>query len=455
MQGLTPFGQSPSYSLLLSQRLRNQDRSNNGTIPGGLAHMLNQGVAAFVQARDAGQRQAADQTYMDALTKPQKPVGGGSDYQQPNAPTVAPGVDAAIGRLSELKGNPYAGRLTRQLAMQQMAREQEAAASQRAFQQQLYRDQINNDARIRASAAGRSSVNVNTGNAAPQREFFGLPDLPRGFDYVRDQTGAPLVGPNGAVSLVPIAGGPNARDIEQEEAAKASKTEGEQRKTSLVLEDISRFREKIKNQSWFNPVSGLAGGLLANLPGTGAYDAARIADTIRANIGFDRLQKMRDESPTGGALGAVNNQEMQLLQAVWGSLDQAQTEDQLLRNLERLEGLYQGIATKLAAYPNAAQYGFGGGGETGNGITAMPRDDVPPPAAQAPAQSGGAPQGSAAAPWPVNGPDDPRIGRYAIGDRVRLPDGRVMRIGPENLEPDGGKRRLKYDPATGQFQEAR
>ena len=45
---------------------------------------------------------------------------------------------------------------------------------------------------------------------------------------------------------------------------------------------------------------------------------------------------MRENSPTGGALGQVTERELAFLQSVEGSLDQAQSEDQLRQILQRL-----------------------------------------------------------------------------------------------------------------------
>jgi len=62
-------------------------------------------------------------------------------------------------------------------------------------------------------------------------------------------------------------------------------------------------------------------------------------DTIKANVGFDKLQNMRDNSKTGGALGQVSELENKLLQAVNGALDPAQR-DQLEQNLSNIKVLY-------------------------------------------------------------------------------------------------------------------
>lgn len=59
-------------------------------------------------------------------------------------------------------------------------------------------------------------------------------------------------------------------------------------------------------------------------------------DAIRANIGFDALASMRQNSPTGGALGAVSDTENKLLQSTIESLDQGLSPDVLKQNLENV-----------------------------------------------------------------------------------------------------------------------
>lgn len=85
--------------------------------------------------------------------------------------------------------------------------------------------------------------------------------------------------------------------------------------------------------------TGTVGSLLSALPGTPQYDLAQNLQTIKANVGFDTLQNMRQNSPTGGALGQISNMEEQLLQAVNGSLEQGQTKDQLKSNLVSIKTL--------------------------------------------------------------------------------------------------------------------
>jgi hypothetical protein len=87
--------------------------------------------------------------------------------------------------------------------------------------------------------------------------------------------------------------------------------------------------------------AGMGAAALAKLPGTPARDLNAKLDTIRANIGFDRLQQMRQESPTGGALGQVAVKELEFLQAVKGNLDNWQSPAELIGNLIRIRDSYE------------------------------------------------------------------------------------------------------------------
>lgn len=79
------------------------------------------------------------------------------------------------------------------------------------------------------------------------------------------------------------------------------------------------------------------GAALKSLPATDAHTLDQKLQTIKTNIGFDKLQDMRTNSPTGGALGGVSDFENRNLQAVKGSLDQYQKAEVLIDNLNQLK----------------------------------------------------------------------------------------------------------------------
>ena len=232
-----------------------------------------------------------------------------------------------------------------------MARGGEATAAQRNFEFLVSQGLPPGQAMERAFGGG---VTVNTGDQRPQ-----VGTIPQGYQMVQDPE-------TGAYRMEPIPGGP--AEAEAESAAEAAAKRGSQatRAAGVVLEDIDALQETLRKSKL--PITGAIGSLVRNIPGTDAYDASAMIQTIAGNIGFDRLQQMREASPTGGALGAVSERELSTLQSVLGSLDQAQSQAQFERNLNRLEDIYTEIMRKASAYPNANDFGFGGqGGATQQG----------------------------------------------------------------------------------------
>ena len=96
------------------------------------------------------------------------------------------------------------------------------------------------------------------------------------------------------------------------------------------------------------------GGITANIPMTQGRDLSAKLQTIKANLGFDRLQQMREASPTGGALGQVAVQELQALQSTVASLDQMQSPQQLRNALGKIEQHYANWLRTIEAKPTGA-----------------------------------------------------------------------------------------------------
>jgi hypothetical protein len=102
------------------------------------------------------------------------------------------------------------------------------------------------------------------------------------------------------------------------------------RTTDLVISTIDKALPQIGN--W---TAGF-GANLAGVKGLPAHDLQATLDTIRSNVGFEQLAKMRANSPTGGALGSVSERENALLQSVLGSLDAGQSPQQLAASLKQV-----------------------------------------------------------------------------------------------------------------------
>lgn len=199
-----------------------------------------------------------------------------------------------------------------------------------------------------AETAGRVGESFYT---VPQDD--GSTAFMRGRDYLSAGGGAPSAGGPGVAGAPRLGRSQSPADrimaegearTATERAALAPKAaaalESQARTTDVVLDAIARAKAALldpKTGQYSDTVAGLAGGATAWIPGTPARDFSAILDTIRANVGFDKLAEMRANSPTGGALGNVAQKENEMLQAVLGSIDQGQSPQQLYANLDRIE----------------------------------------------------------------------------------------------------------------------
>ncbi len=156
--------------------------------------------------------------------------------------------------------------------------------------------------------------------------------IPPGYRAVRDQ--------NGNLERVEPVPGSKAEIEARELAEKRSKAQIMRGETgnsvSSALNDIN-----ILMKGATLPVAGPIGSRLSGISGTAAHDVKQALLTIGANISFDKLQQMRESSPTGGALGAVTERELELLQNSMAALSQTQSLDQFRSNLGRVRTAFE------------------------------------------------------------------------------------------------------------------
>lgn len=171
---------------------------------------------------------------------------------------------------------------------------------------------------------------------AEYRKTLTKPPAGQDYEFVYDDTGKFQ-----NVKLVNIEGGKQEKEVSEEDQARIEQFTNQSRSGRIVLENLDRAIELAQNPL----ATGLAGQILENvganpLTGSAAVDLAKTVETVSATIGFDRLQRMRDESPTGGALGQVAVQELVALRATMGSLDLKQSREVITRNLKRVKSEY-------------------------------------------------------------------------------------------------------------------
>ncbi len=170
--------------------------------------------------------------------------------------------------------------------------------------------------------AGASSTTVDV--HAPNQPTIGA--IPPGYVAIPDG--------NGKYVFEKIPGGPAADEQADKDKKAASSAGQKQQMSDIVTGDIQRALDIISRSP--NTTTGIGGQVLSNVGGTASNDVRALVQTVRANVGFDQLQQMRANSPTGGALGPVSDAENGLLQSVLGNLEQSQSQEQLERNLKRL-----------------------------------------------------------------------------------------------------------------------
>lgn len=157
--------------------------------------------------------------------------------------------------------------------------------------------------------------------------------IPAGMMVTRDAAG-------NVTGMQAIPGSPAEREAIAAAEATQAGTNQASRYGNVVVEDIDRALSVLeKDPTWSTGILGQGMGLLK---GSNSDRLNNLLDTVRANSAFDRLQAMRDASPTGGALGAVSERELGLLQSAIGSLETGNAED-LAYNLKRLQTIYSEI----------------------------------------------------------------------------------------------------------------
>jgi len=124
--------------------------------------------------------------------------------------------------------------------------------------------------------------------------------------------------------------------------------------TVAVADTILSMAEKgIDQSNKFNT------GVASKLPGykelPNVVNLQATLDTVKANLGFQELKKMRFESPTGGALGQVAVKEIEFLQSTVASMRADQGEEQLDANLRIIIDRYKTLKETIEKAMEAEQ----------------------------------------------------------------------------------------------------
>jgi len=143
------------------------------------------------------------------------------------------------------------------------------------------------------------------------------------------------------------------------------------------LDNVERLSSRL--------TTGFVGSISKHIAGTPGSDLAIELQQIRANMGFGALQQMRDNSPTGGALGHVTERELALLQNAEVALDQAQSLPAFRSALKRIREIKRKYAVERRKAWDQDVKRFG----AENVPSPFLKDNVPPQETAAPQGAGG------------------------------------------------------------------
>lgn len=181
---------------------------------------------------------------------------------------------------------------------------------------------------IEQRRAGATNVNqsVNTGEQGPR-----IGTIPPGFQAIQDQ---------GAWRMSPIPGGPVAIDAAEADRKAAGRQRQTARAGTTVIQDLQRALDIVSSN---RAAVGAPSLVTKFIPESDAQAASGMIESALSNVGLDTLQQMRENSPTGGALGQVPIQQQKRLEQVLGSLDITQRPEIVQDNLKRVINIYMDI----------------------------------------------------------------------------------------------------------------
>lgn len=130
------------------------------------------------------------------------------------------------------------------------------------------------------------------------------------------------------------------------EAKKAQEAQQEAAANEALVTQANMVADFVKQayQLVDTTQEGYTGSALAALKPSGQNaQFRRKLESIKSNIGFDKLMEMKRNSPTGGALGAISVQELVALQSALGSLDPQSSDGEIKGVLNGIYDVYQRI----------------------------------------------------------------------------------------------------------------
>ncbi len=166
--------------------------------------------------------------------------------------------------------------------------------------------------------------------------------------YTGDKDYVPDTRPGALPNAVMVRPG-SAADVKQQVTAtkKVKRQAGIQRAGGTVVQDLGRalaLMPLMIQNSNDGPGSDVLGAnarvVSSKIRGSIEYQINDFIESAKSNIGLDRLQQMRESSPTGGALGQVPFQQQKRLEQVLGNIHVGQPPPVMEANAQRIQNIY-------------------------------------------------------------------------------------------------------------------
>ena len=149
-------------------------------------------------------------------------------------------------------------------------------------------------------------------------------------------------------------------EVQKREAAYPQSTaaiQGVEAKAAALIRDMKALRD----DPGLEQITGKVYGRTPSVSREGSR-AQALYDKIVATGGFQMLQQMRDASKTGGALGNVSNQDVNLLKASFAALDRRQNTADVRNAIDQAISDIEGATLRSReAYDSTYSYRQGGG----------------------------------------------------------------------------------------------
>lgn len=167
-------------------------------------------------------------------------------------------------------------------------------------------------------------------------------------------------------TLVPTPGGDPERERRLEDEKAAAAKAAEQGKAARAVEDTDKVLKHFyeTKDDYFKAV-GPAAGAMAWVPGSDAWRMSTLIEPLEAYTAIQTLQTIRQNSPTGGALGNVSDKDLELLKTTYGRLKAATDPADFEYNMQRFRNELMDITygagngpprVDLSRLPGAANY---------------------------------------------------------------------------------------------------